>query len=61
MSKQKQKNNLCTQHVLNLYFSCNSMSNLLSYNGLIDAKMRASDKDVPVKQDEIRNISNIVF
>ena len=41
------KNNLCTQHVLNLYFSCNSMNNLLSYNVFIDAKMSASDKDLP--------------
>ena len=44
----KTKNNLCTQYVLNLYCSCNSMNNLLSYNGLIDARMRASDKDLPV-------------
>ena len=43
-------NNLCTQHVLNLCFSCNSVNNLLSYNGLIDARMRASDKDLPVKE-----------
>ena len=27
---------------------CNSMNNLLSYNGLIDARMRASLKDLPV-------------
>ena len=33
-----------------LVFPCNSMSNLLSYCGLIDAKMRASDKDLPVKE-----------
>ena len=26
----------------------NSMNNLLSYFGLIDAKIRASDKDLPV-------------
>jgi hypothetical protein len=48
------KNNLCTQHVLNLYFSCNSMNNLLSYNGLIDAKMSTSDKDLPVCATSIR-------
>ena len=47
-AQQKQKTNLCTQHVLNLYFYCNSMNNLLSYNWLIDARMRASDKDLPV-------------
>ena len=27
------KNNICTQNFLNLYFSCNSMNNLLSYCG----------------------------
>ena len=42
------QNNICTQHVLNLYFSGNSMNNLLSYCGLTDARMRASEKDLPV-------------
>ena len=41
------QNNLCTQHVLNLYFYCNSMNSLLSYYGLIDARMRVSDEDLP--------------
>ena len=47
-SKQKQKNNFCTQHVLNSYFSGDSMNNLSSYCGLKDSKMRASDTDLPV-------------
>ena len=42
------QNNICTQHVVNLYFSGNSMHNLLSYCGLTDARMRASEKDLPV-------------
>ena len=42
------QNNICTQHVLNLYFSGDSMNNLLSYCGLTDARMRASEKDLPV-------------
>ena len=37
---------------LSLEFSsienCNSMNNLLSYCGLVDAKIRPSDKDLPV-------------
>ena len=41
-------------HVLSMFFACsfhgNFMNNLLSYCGLIDAKIRASDKDLPVKQ-----------
>ena len=40
------QNNICTQHVLNLYFSGNSMNNLSSYYGLSDSRMRA---DLPVK------------
>ena len=50
MSKQKQKNNFCTQHFMNLYFSVNSMNHLLSYCGLIDARMRASEKDLTVNK-----------
>ena len=48
-------NNFCTQHVLPrfelgifMYWHCNSMNNLSSYCGLVDAKVRASDKDLPV-------------
>jgi hypothetical protein len=42
------QNNICTQHVVNLYFSWNSTNNLSSYCGLTDARMRASEKDLPV-------------
>ena len=45
---KNKKNNFCTQHVVNLYFSENSMNNLLSYCGLTNARMRASEKDLPV-------------
>ena len=41
-----------TEHEKNMFCACNfhgnSMKNLLSYCGLIDAKIRASDKDLPV-------------
>ena len=30
------------------YWTCNSMNNLLSYCGLVNAKIRASDKDLPL-------------
>ena len=40
--------NICTQHVLNLYFSGNSMTNLSSYCGFTGARMSASEKDLPV-------------
>ena len=55
------KNNFCTQHTNNMfspcsqlgilifmYWACNSMNNLLSYCGLVDAKIRASFKNLPV-------------
>ena len=40
------------EHGQNMFCACNfhsnSMNNLLSYCGIIDAKIRASDKDLPV-------------
>ena len=53
-----QKKKKCTQHVLNMYFSRNSMNNLLSYCGITDARMRASEKDLPVtvKHVDFKNV-----
>ena len=49
------RNNFCTQHGLPrfelgifMHWTCNLMNNLSSYCGLIDSKIRASDKDLPV-------------
>ena len=49
------RNNFCTHHVLPrfelgifMYWTCNPMNNLLSYCGLVDAEIRACDKDFPV-------------
>ena len=43
-------------HVLSLEFLCieliEFMNNLVSYCGLVDAKIRASDKDLPVSEAE---------
>ena len=39
----------CPCSALVVFMVCNSMNNLLSYCGLIDAKIRASDKDLPVQ------------
>ena len=47
------QNNICTQHVLNLYFSGNSMNNFSSYCGLTDSRMRASDTDLPLSQTHL--------
>ena len=56
MSKQKQKticvHNMfspCSELGIFMYWTCNSMNNV-SYCGLVDAKIRASDKDLPVKE-----------
>ena len=49
------RNNFFTQHVpprfelgIFMHCTCNSMNNLSSYCELVDAKIRASDKDLPV-------------
>jgi hypothetical protein len=44
------QNNICTQHVANLYFSGNSMNNLSSYYGLTDSRVGASEKKLPVQK-----------
>ena len=44
-----EKEKFATYFVHNMmYFSRNSMNNLLSYCGLIDTRMSASEKDVPL-------------
>ena len=55
MSKQTQKT-ICVQNMfltcselgIFIYWTRNSMNNLASYCGLVEAKMRASDKYLPV-------------
>ena len=42
------QNNICTQHVLNLYFLGNSINNLSSYSWLTYSRMRASDTELHV-------------
>ena len=39
----------CSELGIFMYWSGNSMNNLLSYSGLVDVKIRASDKDLPVQ------------
>ena len=34
-----------------MYWTCNGMNNLSSCCGLVDAKIRASEKDLPARQD----------
>ena len=49
--------NFWTQHVLSLYFSCNSMNNLSSYC----ARMRASEKDLPALNNLCENCIVTVY
>ena len=60
------RNNFCTQHILPrfelgifMYWTCNSMYNLLSYCGLVDAKIRASDKDLPLTELKPHNCNSL--
>ena len=39
----------CSELVIFMYLTRNSMNNLLSYCGLVDARISASDKDLPVR------------
>ena len=48
LNVKKETNNFFTHHVMNMHFWENSMNIILSYCGLSDAKMRASEKDLPV-------------
>ena len=60
MSKQIQKTifvqnmfSPCSELVVFMYCTGKSMNNLLSYCGLVDAKILASDKDLPVRSSDI--------
>ena len=51
MSKSINVHNMfspCSELGLFTYWTCNSMNTMSSYCGLVDAKIRASDKDLPV-------------
>ena len=38
----------CSEFVVFMYWTCNSMNNLLTYCGLVAARISASEKDLPV-------------
>ena len=57
-------NNFCTQHVLPRFelgifmnWTCNLMNNLSSFCGLVDAKIKAFDKDLPVLTSNLYKIA----
>ena len=47
--KNKKQFVSCSELAIFIYSTRNSMNNLLSYCGLVDAKKGASDKDLPVQ------------
>ena len=54
MSKQKKRQfvyTTCSELVVFMYWTGNSMDNLLSYCGLFDARISTSDKDLLVLTD----------
>ena len=56
----------CSWHILSLefscmYWSCNSMNNLLSYCGLVDARISATEKDLPVLKQNFNTIFPRIF
>ena len=38
----------CSEHGIFMYWTRNSMNNILSYFGLVDTRISASEKDLPV-------------
>ena len=60
MSKQKQKT-ICVHNMFSpwsklvvfMYWTGKSMNNLLSYCGLVDVRINASDKDLPLQSLEL--------
>ena len=42
----------CSELAFFIYWTCNSMNNLTSYCGLVDASIRASKKDLPVPPEK---------
>ena len=59
MSKQKQKQfvyTTCSDLGIFMHWNRNSMNNLLSYCGLVDERISAFDKDLPVPTSLYENI-----
>ena len=57
-SKEQGQNRFCSCFALDSGFHGNSVNNLLSYCGLIDAEIRASYKDLPVPYKKSKYCGN---
>ena len=51
----------CFKLVVLMYWTGQSMINLLSFCGLVDVRMNASDKDLPVNQKSCKHTKNTVI
>ena len=51
----------CSELVVFMYRTGKSMNNLLSYCGLVDARISASDKDLPVQKSKSVLMGKLLF
>ena len=51
--KKNKENNLCSELIVFMYRTGKSMNNVLSYCGLVDARISASEKDLPVMKGQV--------
>ena len=50
----------CSELAVFVYWTCNSMNNLLIYCGLVAARITASDKDLPVQMTKMTTMMAMV-
>ena len=48
----------CSDFVVFMYWTGKSMNNLLSYCGLVDARISASEKDLPVQKNGPKKVGD---
>ena len=51
----------CSELVVFMYWTGKSMNNLLSYCGLVDVRINASDKDLPALLKEFLNVKKVLL
>ena len=58
--QENSKFRTCCELGIFMYWTRNSMNNLLSYYGLVDARISASEKDLPVRRRKAHYKSVII-
>ena len=51
----------CSELTVFMYWTGKSMNNLLSYCGLVDVRINASDKDLPALLKEFLNVKKVLL